>query len=201
MSHLNNIHNKFIIVTVLLILLACGETEQKAKLNETGLEKAIRANAKGKEVMTNALKTGNTGQDMANWLPETMENYIIDDESIEIDKKNLPWAKAVYKHPTNPESNITLNIWDGQGAFAMAVNTMKTAELDAQGEDDNGQIRKKVYVRNNRKSSEMVAKQSGLVHIIFEAEQRFYVTMRSPNNSLATMWQLADELDFTSLIK
>lgn len=197
-------HHIYAFITVLLLLfglIACNKKEQKADFNETGLEKVIRANSKSKDVMKNALKIGNTGQDIANWFPEVLGEYTKEDETIEVDKKNLPWAMAVYKHPSNPESNITLNVWDGQGPFAMAVNTMKTSSLDAEGEEDNGQMRKKVYMRNGQKSSEMVAHQTGLVHLIFETEQRFYVTMRSNKNNLENMWQLADGLDFTSLVK
>jgi hypothetical protein len=194
--------NIFLSFAVLVFCFySCNEKEQKAEFNETGLEKVVRANSKSKEVMQNAVKSGNTGQDIANWFPEVLGDYTIDDETIEVDKKNLPWAMAVYKHPTNSESNITLNVWDGQGPFAMAVNTMKTSSLDAEGEEDNGQMRKKVYERKGRKSSEMASKQTGLVHLIFEAEQRFYVTMRSNKNNLENMWQLADGLDFTSLVK
>lgn len=191
-------HQLYIFI-LLFGCIACNEKEQKAEFNETGLDKVVRANSKGKEVIQNAVKSGKTGQDIANWFPEVLGAYSIENTSIEIDKKNLPWAMAVYKHPSDPESNITLNVWDGQGPFAMAVNTMKTSSLDAEGEENNGQIRKKVYLRNGQKSSEMEAKQTGLVHLIFEVEQRFYVTMRSNKNNLDTMWQLADELKFNEL--
>lgn len=183
----------------LMTLLSCNSKEQKVNFNDTGIEKAVKANSNSKEALNNTLKTGNTADDIADWFPIKLGDYKLDKQSIEKDKRNLGWASAVYKHESNANKDVTLNVWDGLGTFASVINNLKTANLEGQGEESNAQMRKKVYVRNGQKASEMEIMQSGLVHIIFEADERFYVTMRSNNNSLTHVWQMADELNFNPL--
>lgn len=186
-------------LSCLMMLSSCNSKEQKVNFNDTGIEKVLKANSNSKEVFEKALKTGNTADAIANWFPSELGDYKLDKQSIEKDKRNLGWASAVYKHESNANKDVTLNVWDGLGSFAPVINNLKTANLEGEGEESNSQMRKKVYVRNGQKASEMEIFQSGLIHIIFEAEQRFYITMRSNNNSLINMWQMADELKFNAL--
>ena len=194
----NTIH--FILsLSCLMILFSCNSKEQQVNFNDSGIEKVVKANSNSKHVFEKALKTGNTADAIADWFPKELGDYKLDKQSIEKDKRNLGWASAIYKHGSNSNKDVTLNIWDGLGSFASVINNLKTANLEGEGEESNSQMRKKIYVRNGQKASEMEVFPSGLIHIIFEVEQRFYVTMRSNNNSLMTIWQMADELNFNSL--
>lgn len=186
-------------LSCLMILFSCNSKEQKANFNDTGIEKVVKANSNSKEVFEKALKTGHTADAIADWFPKELGDYKLDKQSIEKDKRNLGWASAIYKHESNSNKDVTLNVWDAIGTFASVITNLKTANLESEGEESNSQMRKKVYVRNGQKASEMEIFQPGLIHIIFEAEQRFYVTMRSNNNSLKNIWHMADELNFNSL--
>ncbi|OIP50751.1 MAG: hypothetical protein COZ75_10900 [Flavobacteriaceae bacterium CG_4_8_14_3_um_filter_34_10] len=125
--------------------------------------------------------------------------YQLDTRTIELGKGAESPAKATYTHPQDSKMNVTLEVWDGNGPATLAVKNMIALSLGEKGEESTSQMRQKVYERKGRTSAEREIYQNKQVNISFEVEERFFTTLRSDNNSLETLWQMADLLDFSTL--
>lgn len=148
------------------------------------LEGIIRTNLNAKNNIKQALSKGNDCETIANWFPEELVDYRLDQSKKNIGQDEESRAGVVYVHPNDPAKNITINVWDGNGPLALFVNNMIAMRLDETGKEENSELRQKVYLRNERKSSERILYQYNQVDISFEVDGRFFVTARSGNNTI-----------------
>jgi|GEM_PF-2169079 hypothetical protein len=163
------------------------------------IDALVKTNLNFKNNIKQGLAKGNDGVAIANWFPKKLLEYSLDLDKNDIGQGTESRAGVVYVHPNNPSKNITINVWDGNGALAVFVTYMIAVNLDGTGEEKNSQLYQKIYVRNGRKAAEREIFQSSQVDISFEVDGRFYVTVRSGNNTLETLWKMADLLDFNAL--
>lgn len=163
------------------------------------IEGLIKTNLNAKNNIKQGLSKGNDGETIANWFPEKLLDYRLDQSKKDIGQDEESRAGVVYVHPNDPSKNITINVWDGNGPLALVVNGMIAMGLDGTGEEVHKEMRQKVYVRNGRKSSERIIYQYNQVNISFEVNGRFFVTARSGNNTIETVWKALDLLDFDAL--
>lgn len=163
------------------------------------IEGLIKTNLNAKNNIKQGLSKGNDGETIANWFPEKLLDYRLDQSKKDIGQDEESRAGVVYVHPNDPSKNITINVWDGNGPLALFVNNMIAMGLDGTGEEVHKEMRQKVYVRNGRKSSERIIYQYNQVDISFEVDGRFYVTARSNNNTIETAWEALDLLNFDAL--
>ena len=189
--------NLFVLVLLLFGFFACNEKENKTE--DRSLDEVIDTNKNIPEKVKQATAKGNDGQTIAAWFPEKLMDYILDQETKEIGEGAQSWAKVTYLHPEDVQKNVTIEVWDGNGPAAMAVNAMMEMSHGEIGEEATSQMRRKVYQRKGRISSEREIYQNKQVNISFEVEGRFYTTLRSDHNTLEDLWQMADLLDFNAL--
>ena len=182
-------------IGILLAFLACKEKDNKA--SDAPLDAIIETNTL--ENIKQATAKGNDGLAIANWFPESLLGYKLDEDKKDIGEGAQSRASAIYNHPENPEQNIFIEVWDGNGPATLAVKNMINLNLGETVEESTSQMRRKVYVRKGRKSVEREIYQNNQVNISFEVDGRFYATLRSDNNSLEILWQMADLLDFNML--
>ncbi len=189
--------NKLFFVTLLFGFAACNEKESQTE--NKSLDAIIETNTKVEENLKQATSKANDGQAIASWFPEKLMMYQLDSGTKEIGKGAQSWAKVTYKHPQDSQMNVNMEVWDGNGPAAMAVKNMIALSLGETGEESTTQMRRKVYERKGRTSAEREIYQNKQVNISFEVDGRFYTTLSSDNNSLETLWQMADLLDFNAL--
>lgn len=187
------------VVLILLLLGVLGCQKNDSKPTNKPLDALVKTNLNVKNNIKQGLAKGNDGATIANWFPETLLEYRLDPDKKDIGEGAESRASVVYVHPNDASKNITIDVWDGNGPLALAVNNMIAMGLDGTGEEKNSQLRQKVYVRNGRKAAEREVFQSSQVNISFEVDGRFYVTVRSPKNTLETLWKMADFLNFKTL--
>jgi len=196
---MNQPATKHSIVLFLLLICFLGCKKNDSKTTTKPIDALVKTNLNVKDNIEQGLAKGNDGATIANWFPETLLEYQLDPNKKDIGEGTQSRASVVYVHPDNTSKNITIDVWDGNGPLALAVNNMIAMGLDGTGEEKNTQLRQKVYVRNGRKAAEREIFQSSQVNISFEVDGRFYVTVRSGNNTLETLWEMADILDFNTL--
>lgn len=189
--------NSVLLITILLCFFGCNKNDSKT--TKQPLDALVKTNLNVKNNIKQRLAKGNDGATIANWFPETLLDYQLDPNKKDIGEGSESRAAVVYIHPNDVAKNITINVWDGNGSLALAVNNMIAMSLDGTGEEKNSQLRQKVYLRNGRKAAEREIFQSSQVNISFEVDGRFYVTARSDNNTLETLWEMADLLNFKTL--
>lgn len=203
------IKNKLTMKTKITILymssLLCfvGCKNESATNNDSDGNKAIegliKTNLNVKDNVKQGLSKGNDGETIANWFPEKLLDYHLDQSKKDIGQDNEIRAGVVYVHPEDPSKNIAITVWDGNGPSALFVNNMIAMGLDGTGEEVHKEMRKKVYERNGRKSSERIIYQYNQVDISYEVDGRFYITARSNNNTIENVWEALDLLDFDGL--
>ncbi|NCT16888.1 MAG: hypothetical protein GW771_01460 [Flavobacteriia bacterium] len=189
--------NQLFILILLFGCVACYEN-QSQKGNKS-LDAVIENNSNVKENLKHATSKANDAKAIATWFPEKWMMYQLDTRTIELGKGAESPAKATYTHPQDSKMNVTLEVWDGNGPATLAVKNMIALSLGEKGEESTSQMRQKVYERKGRTSAEREIYQNKQVNISFEVEERFFTTLRSDNNSLETLWQMADLLDFSTL--
>lgn len=196
-TNITKLKNQLYILILLFGCIACNEKESQTG-NKT-LDAVIETNTKVEENLKQATSKANDGQTIAAWFPEKLMLYHLDASTMEIGKGAQSWAKVTYKHPQDSKKNVTLEVWDGNGPAMLAVKNMIALSLGETGEENTSQMRRKVYERKGRTSSEREIYQNKQVNISFEVEGRFYTTLRSGQNSLEDLWQMADLLNFDEL--
>lgn len=189
--------NQIYILILLFGCIACNEKEPQTG-NKT-LDAVIETNTKVEENLKQATSKANDGQAIASWFPEKLMMYYLDASTMEIGKGAQSWASVIYKHPQDSKMNVTLEVWDGSGPATLAVKNMIALSLGETGEENTSQMRRKVYERKGSTSSEREIYQNKQVNISFEVDGRFYTTLRSDQNTLEDLWQMADLLDFNAL--
>lgn len=190
-----------LLMSSLFCLMGC-KNESATKNHSDGskaIEGLIKTNLNVQDNVKQGLSEGNDGETIADWFPEKLLDYHLDQSKKDIGQDEESRAGVVYVHPEDPSKNIMITVWDGNGPAAVFVNNMITMGLDGTGEEVHKELRKKVYVRNGRKSSERIIYQYNQVDISFEVDGRFYVTARSNNNTIENVWEALDLLDFDAL--
>lgn len=204
--------------TKMTLLLICGlccffacknENSNKSATTNTeesvdsdgnkALEGLIKTNLNAKDNIKQALSKGNDGETIAKWFPETLLDFRLDKSKKDIGEDEESRAKATYVHLNDVNKTISINVWDGNGPLAVFVNNMIATRLDGRGKEENSELRKNVYLRNGRKSSERIILQSNQVDISFEIDGRFFVTARGSNNTIEAVWEALDLLNFDAL--
>jgi hypothetical protein len=190
-------------ISSLLCFIGCKHESSTNNTNDSDGNKAIEAliktNSNASNNIKQGLSKGNDGETIAKWFPEKLGDYRLDQSKNDIGQDKESRAAVVYAHPDDPTKNITITVWDGNGPSALFVNNMIAMGLDGTGEEVHKEMRQKVYVRNGRKSSERILYQYKQVDITFEVNGRFYVNARSNNNTIETVWEALDLLDFDGL--
>jgi hypothetical protein len=191
-------------ISSLLCFIGCKNESAINNTNDShgskAIEGLIKTNLNAKNSIKQVPAKGNDGETIANWFPEKLLEYHLDQSKNDIGQDEESRARVVYVHPTDPSKKITITVWDGNGPLALVVNNMIAMGLDETGEEEHpGELRQKVYVRNGRKSSERILYQYNQVDISFEVDGRFFVTARSNNNTIETVWEALDLLDFDAL--
>lgn len=189
--------NQLLTIVILLGIFGCKEKE--VKTSNSTLDKVIETNANIKENVRQAMSKGNDGQAIANWFPEKLMQYNLDKATKDLGEGAQSRASVNYQHPQDSNSDVVLEVWDGNGPAALAVKNMIAMAVEGTGEEKNSQLRRKVYLRKGRKSAEREIYESGQVNISFEVDGRFYTTLRSGKNTLPELWEMADLLDFEAL--
>lgn len=190
-----------LLMSSLFCLMGC-KNESATKNHSDGIkaiEGLIKTNLNVQDNVKQGLSEGNDGETIADWFPEKLLDYHLDQSKKDIGQDEESRAGVVYVHPEDPSKNIMITVWDGNGPAAVFVNNMIAMGLDGTGEEVHKELRKKVYVRNGRKSSERIIYQYNQVDISFEVDGRFYVTARSNNNTIENVWEALDLLDFDAL--
>jgi len=189
--------NQLFILILLFVCIACQENQSQTG-NKT-LDAVIETNTNVKENLKQATSKANDAEAIAAWFPEKLMMYQLDTSTLELGKGAESRAKATYTHPQDSKMNVTLEVWDGNGPAAMAVKNMIALSLGEIGEESTTQMRRKVFERKGRTAAEREIYQNKQANISFEVEERFFTTLRSDRNSLETLWQMADLLDFEKL--
>ncbi|PKP27031.1 MAG: hypothetical protein CVU03_00330 [Bacteroidetes bacterium HGW-Bacteroidetes-2] len=190
-------------ISSLLCFIGCkNESSTKSTTDSDGnkaIEGLIKTNSNAANNIKQGLSKGNDGETIANWFPEKLLDYRLDRSKNDIGQDEESRARVVYVHPNDPSKNITITVWDGNGPLALFVNNMIAVGLDETKEEDNPELHQKVYVRKGRKSAERILHQYDQVDIKFEVEGRFFATARSNKNTIETVWEALDLLDFDAL--
>lgn len=191
-------------ISSLLCFIGCKNESLTNNTNDSDGNKAIEALIKTNSNASNNVKQGlSKGIDseaIAKWFPEKLGDYRLDQSKNDIGQDKESRAAVVYAHPDNPTKNITITVWDGNGPLALVVNNMIAMGLDGTREEEHpGELRQKVYMRNGRKSAERILYRYNQVDISFEVDGRFFVMARSNNNTIETVWEALDLLDFDAL--
>jgi len=190
-------------ISSLFSFISCKKESLIKNTNDSDGNKAIegliKTNSNASNNVKQGLSKGNNGKAIANWFPEKLLDYHLDESKKDIGQDEESRAGVVYVYPEDPSKNITITVWDGNGPSALFVNNMIAMGLDGTGEEVHKEMRQKVYVRNGRKSLERILYQYNQVDITFEVNGRFYVTARSNNNTIETVWEALDLLDFDAL--
>lgn len=196
---IKNLQMKNQLLTIIILLGIFGCKEKETKTTNTKLDKVIQTNANVLENVKQGVAKGNDGQAIANWFPEKLLFYTLDKDSKDLGEGAQSRASVNYQHPKDSNSDVMLEVWDGNGPAALAVKNMIAMAVEGTVEEKNSQLRRKVYLRKGRKSAEREIYESGQVNISFEVDGRFYTTLRSGKNTLPELWEMADLLNFDVL--
>lgn len=197
-KHQRTTKRSVVLISLLLCCVGCNKNDSKT--TNKPLDALVKTNLNVKNNIKQGLSKGNDGETIANWFPEKLLDYRLDRSKNDIGQDKENRAGVVYAHSDDPTKNITITVWDGNGPLAPVVNNMIAIGLDGTREEQHpGELRQKVYVRNDRKSAERILYRYNQVDIKFEVNGRFFVTARSNNNTIETVWEALDLLDFDAL--
>lgn len=186
---------------LLLFTIALMACKEEKGVKETTSEKTSPENKStysGNEKVVVQNYKVYTGNELNDWLPEKIIDYVKMEPST-IGEEGFHHIAANYHYKAGYDKYITLEITNGQSDKDLKVKKSITQKIEMNFAENTESGYTKVYNRKGVDVFEMQSDYKNSATIEFIVNQRFYIRVKGANLKAEEVWQFIEQLDFNKL--
>lgn len=192
------IFTQILLLFFTIALMACKEEKGVKETNSENSSSEHKSTISENEMTVSQSFKIYTGNELNDWLPEKIEEYVKMEPST-IGEEDFHHIAANYHYKSGYEKYITLEITNGQSDKDLKVKKSIAQKIQMNFVENTESGYTKVHNRKGLDVFEMQSNYNNSATLEFIVNQKFYVRVRGTNLKAAEVWQFIDQLDFNKL--